>query len=102
MSFNNLNIVRSKGVPVQPTSSLYKGDVTLPAYNKSHIWPPNINSHVGSGPTRWQKNPSVFQNIPIVIDADGLWHLTNNPGLIKGYRRAVLTPNALEFSRQVN
>jgi hypothetical protein len=94
MSFNNLNIVRSKGVPVQPTSSLYKGDVTLPAYNK--------NSHVGSEPTRWQKNPSVFQNIPIVIDADGLWHLTNNPGLIKGYRRAVLTPNALEFSRQVN
>ncbi len=43
-----------------------------------------------------------FQNIPIVIDADGLWHLTNNPGVIKGYRRAVLTPNALEFSRLVH
>lgn len=64
------------------------------------------------------------QNIPIVIDADGLWHLTNNPGfrpktsvlkyydskwlksaflgVIKGYQRAVLTPNALEFSRLVH
>lgn len=41
------------------------------------------------------------ENIPVVIDADGLWHLTNNPLIIKGYRRAVLTPNAVEFSRLV-
>ena len=47
-------------------------------------------------------NYLLLQNIPIVIDADGLWHLTNNPGVIKGYRRAVLTPNALEFSRLVH
>ena len=26
------------------------------------------------------------ENIPVVIDADGLWHLTNNPLIIKGYR----------------
>ena len=38
-------------------------------------------------------------NIPIVIDADGLWHLTNNPNVIRGYKKAVLTPNAMEFSR---
>jgi len=42
------------------------------------------------------------ENIPVVIDADGLWHLTNNPLIIKGYRRAVLTPNAVEFSRLVH
>lgn len=41
-------------------------------------------------------------NLPMVIDADGLWHLTNNPMVIKGYRRAVLTPNANEFSRLVH
>ena len=41
-------------------------------------------------------------NIPIVIDADGLWHLTNNPNVIKGYKKAVLTPNAMEFSRLVH
>jgi hypothetical protein len=23
-------------------------------------------------------------NMPMVIDADGLWHLTNNPSVIKG------------------
>ena len=22
-------------------------------------------------------------NVPIVIDADGLWHLTTNPGILK-------------------
>ena len=42
------------------------------------------------------------ENIPVVIDADGLWHLTNNPMVIRGYKRAVLTPNALEFSRLVH
>ena len=41
-------------------------------------------------------------NIPVVIDADGLWHLTNNPCVIRGYRRAVLTPNAVEFSKLVH
>jgi len=40
-------------------------------------------------------------NVPIVIDADGLWHLTTNPGILKGYRKAVITPNAMEFSRLV-
>jgi len=40
-------------------------------------------------------------NIPIVIDADGLWHLTTNPGILKGYKKAVITPNAMEFSRLV-
>lgn len=40
-------------------------------------------------------------NVPIVIDADGLWHLAMNPGIIKGYKRAVITPNAMEFSRLV-
>ncbi|CAB4065828.1 CARKD [Lepeophtheirus salmonis] len=40
-------------------------------------------------------------SIPLVIDADGLWHITNSPGVIKGYKKAVLTPNAVEFSRLV-
>ena len=37
-------------------------------------------------------------NIPIVIDSDGLWHLMTNPAILKGYTRAVITPNAVEFS----
>ena len=42
------------------------------------------------------------RSIPIVIDADGLWFLTNNPNVIRGYKKAVLTPNAMEFSRLVH
>lgn len=40
-------------------------------------------------------------NLPLVIDADGLWLLAMNPEIIKGYKRAVITPNAMEFSRLV-
>lgn len=35
----------------------------------------------------------------LVVDADGLWLLQNDPELIKGYRKAVLTPNVVEFGR---
>lgn len=35
----------------------------------------------------------------IVIDADGLWLIQHEPNLIKGYERAVLTPNVVEFKR---
>jgi len=40
-------------------------------------------------------------NIPLIVDADGLWYLTTTPHIIKGYTRAVRTPNAMEFSRLV-
>lgn len=39
------------------------------------------------------------KNLHIVIDADGLFLVQNNPDIIKGYRRAVLTPNVVEFKR---
>jgi len=39
--------------------------------------------------------------IPIVLDADGLWHLASNPAMLQGYTQAVITPNAMEFSRLV-
>ncbi len=34
-----------------------------------------------------------------MVDADGLWYLTSSPATIRGYKRAVLTPNAMEFAR---
>ena len=50
-----------------------------------------------------ETNVSLFQvkaaNLPLVIDADGLWHLIHSPSLIRGYSNAVLTPNAMEFCR---
>ena len=39
--------------------------------------------------------------LPIVIDGDGLWHVMVSPGILKGYTRAVITPNAEEFAQLV-
>ena len=35
----------------------------------------------------------------LVLDADALWMVNQEPALIKGYQRAVLTPNVMEFKR---
>ncbi|GMH18814.1 hypothetical protein Nepgr_020655 [Nepenthes gracilis] len=40
-------------------------------------------------------------NIPIVIDGDGLFLVTNNLDLVSGYPLAVLTPNVNEYKRLV-
>ncbi|KAG8530806.1 uncharacterized protein KY384_004163 [Bacidia gigantensis] len=40
-------------------------------------------------------------NVPLVLDADALWLLQEQPDLIKGYKECVLTPNVVEFGRLV-
>jgi NAD(P)H-hydrate repair Nnr-like enzyme with NAD(P)H-hydrate dehydratase domain len=40
-----------------------------------------------------------MQRVPIVIDADGLSIVMDYPDTVKGYNRAVLTPNTPEFWR---
>jgi ATP-dependent NAD(P)H-hydrate dehydratase len=35
----------------------------------------------------------------VVLDADALWIVGQDISIIKGYRRAVLTPNVVEFKR---
>uniref|UniRef100_A0A8C5Q8I2 ATP-dependent (S)-NAD(P)H-hydrate dehydratase n=1 Tax=Leptobrachium leishanense TaxID=445787 RepID=A0A8C5Q8I2_9ANUR len=42
---------------------------------------------------------ATSKGIPIVIDADGLLLVAQEPAIIQGYQRAVLTPNFMEFSR---
>ncbi|KAF9315765.1 hypothetical protein BG003_002661 [Podila horticola] len=39
------------------------------------------------------------QHMPVVIDADGLFLIQNEPELIQGYSRVILTPNLVEFAR---
>lgn len=39
------------------------------------------------------------QNIPFVLDADGLLLASQRPELVKGYKECVLTPNVVEFGR---
>lgn len=42
---------------------------------------------------------AAVQELPLVIDADGIAIVANNPGVVKGYRRAIITPNAPELWR---
>ncbi|XP_015821733.1 ATP-dependent (S)-NAD(P)H-hydrate dehydratase isoform X3 [Nothobranchius furzeri] len=42
---------------------------------------------------------SKAREIPIVIDADGLWLITQQPSVIQGYQKGILTPNFMEFTR---
>eukprot|EP00434_Breviolum_minutum_P011577 symbB.v1.2.010210.t1/scaffold665.1/size175136/1 len=39
------------------------------------------------------------RQLPLVIDADGLWLVEQRPDVVEGYSQAVLTPNAAEFRR---
>ena len=44
-------------------------------------------------------NIAKEQGMYIVLDADALWMVGQDTSLIHGYRRAVLTPNVMEFKR---
>ena len=39
------------------------------------------------------------ENMPFVLDADGLYLAQSRPELVKGYRQCILTPNVVEFGR---
>lgn len=39
------------------------------------------------------------QNMPFVLDADGLALAQNKPELVQGYKECILTPNVVEFGR---
>ena len=39
------------------------------------------------------------QNMPFVLDADGLYLAQTRPELVKGYQECILTPNVVEFGR---
>ncbi|KAK2169177.1 hypothetical protein LSH36_12g29033, partial [Paralvinella palmiformis] len=37
--------------------------------------------------------------VPLVLDADAVFLISQDPSLITGYQRVILTPNAVEFNR---
>lgn len=39
------------------------------------------------------------QDMPLVIDADALFYISTCPEVVRGYTKAILTPNVIEFSR---
>ncbi|ETO63428.1 YjeF family domain-containing protein [Phytophthora nicotianae P1976] len=38
-------------------------------------------------------------NLPLVLDGDALYLVSVDPDTVKGYRNAILTPNAMEYAR---
>ncbi|OBZ70399.1 ATP-dependent (S)-NAD(P)H-hydrate dehydratase [Grifola frondosa] len=46
-----------------------------------------------------QARRTVNSGMYVVLDADALWMVGQDLALIRGYRRAVLTPNVVEFKR---
>ncbi|XP_076447060.1 ATP-dependent (S)-NAD(P)H-hydrate dehydratase-like isoform X2 [Babylonia areolata] len=44
-------------------------------------------------------NSARSRSIPLVVDADGLFLITEFPDLVDQYETAILTPNAIEFKR---
>lgn len=42
---------------------------------------------------------AMDKQIYLIVDADGLWLLQQEPDVVKGYKRCVLTPNVVEFGR---
>ncbi|KAJ2496707.1 hypothetical protein IWW47_003751 [Coemansia sp. RSA 2052] len=73
-----------------------------PLLSKLHAL--SVGSGLGNDPAlhktvRWAIGAARERGLPLVLDADSLAILGDSPELIHGYRSAVLTPNAPEFSR---
>ena len=49
--------------------------------------------------TKFIIKAAVEAQLPIVIDADGLYALNQDLSLIYGYKKCILTPNVVEFER---
>lgn len=64
--------------------------VVGPGLGRDHYMLENVEGILEAAKTR---------DIPVVIDADGLWLVTERPALVLGYQKAILTPNHMEFSR---
>lgn len=37
--------------------------------------------------------------VPLVIDGDGMWMVTQHPEIVSGYKNTILTPNVVEYKR---
>eukprot|EP00002_Diphylleia_rotans_P028646 TRINITY_DN5788_c0_g1_i4.p1 TRINITY_DN5788_c0_g1~~TRINITY_DN5788_c0_g1_i4.p1 ORF type:complete len:300 (-),score=56.59 TRINITY_DN5788_c0_g1_i4:91-990(-) len=84
---------------------------TLDSSNSSDAlsWIPRLHSIViGPGLGRDEGVLSITRKIiecakseqkPMIIDGDGLFLLSQDLALVNGYRRAILTPNPVEFDR---
>ncbi|GAB5363998.1 hypothetical protein AAMO2058_000931700 [Amorphochlora amoebiformis] len=66
-----------------------------------------VGCGLGRNPLVGKAVSRIIQNmrkkdIPVIIDADGLWVVCQYPDVVRGNRRVILTPNKPEFERLWN
>lgn len=98
--------------PTAPSASLRGGDHDtdpdkvagriIPILDRLHVLV--IGPGLGRDPLMQETCARVIRaarekETPIVLDADALHIVANDPDLVKGYKLAVLTPNVVEFGR---
>lgn len=94
-----LTEARNKDVPIGESHVSYEdGDISLtfrgwPFIARPPLPLPFLTPHLSFCP------PSPSPLCCAVIDADGLWLVAKRPELVRGNRRVILTPNAMEFAR---
>ncbi|CAH0522326.1 unnamed protein product [Peronospora belbahrii] len=42
---------------------------------------------------------AIEANLPLILDGDALYFVSLEPNIVKGYKNAILTPNAMEYAR---
>ncbi|VVT51408.1 uncharacterized protein SAPINGB_P003086 [Magnusiomyces paraingens] len=87
------------GVPTDQESVIQK---VLSVIDRVHVVV--VGPGLGRDKVLLETTARIIQEVikrskPIVIDADGLFLIQQNPDLIKGYQNAILTPNVIELQR---
>jgi len=90
----------------------FKHDET-PEHSAQRVidWMPRLNTLVlGPGMGRNEKmfgalraivHAARERELPLVFDGDALWYVSQHPDVVRGYTKAVLTPNEMEYQRIV-
>eukprot|EP00040_Diaphanoeca_grandis_P026395 m.147750 g.147750 ORF g.147750 m.147750 type:complete len:593 (+) comp30558_c0_seq1:116-1894(+) len=100
-SYSNMSSLQPSVIAAEQDNMIKKVEAYLPMLHALVIGPGlGRNENVLDAVARIIEKARDRQ-LPLVIDADGLWLINQRPGLVKGYTNAVLTPNKMEFSRLV-
>uniref|UniRef100_A0A915HS00 ATP-dependent NAD(P)H-hydrate dehydratase n=1 Tax=Romanomermis culicivorax TaxID=13658 RepID=A0A915HS00_ROMCU len=82
-----------------PDSLLETLDSLIPRLHAAVVGPGFGRSDAGFNAFKAVVNRLKSANLPFIIDADGLYFVTKDVGLVRNYRSVILTPNAVEFDR---
>ena len=97
-----MNDQQNGGAEPSSKAARQAADKIIPWLDRLHavlIGPGLGRDEIMANTVRMIISEAVQRQLPIILDADALFALHGHYGLIKGYRYAILTPNAVEFQR---